>query len=69
MDGPVDDCGRGPEKYRSRRWLLTLLVLLVATLLVLTDRLDGGAWVTVALAALGMYGAMDFGDRKLNAGH
>jgi hypothetical protein len=42
-------------KYGSRKFLLTLLIVLLATGLRWFDLIDGGMWVTVVSLALTVY--------------
>lgn len=42
-------------KYGSRKFLLTLLIVLLATGLRLLSLIDGGMWVTVVSLALTIY--------------
>ena len=42
-------------KYGSRKFLLTLLIVLLATGLCLLSLIDGGMWVTVVSLALTIY--------------
>lgn len=41
--------------YLSRKFLLTLLIVLLGTLLRWFDMVDGGMWVTVVSLALTVY--------------
>ena len=42
-------------KYGSRKFLLTLLIVLLATVLRWFELIDGGMWVTVVSLALTVY--------------
>jgi hypothetical protein len=42
-------------RYLSRKFLLTLLIVLLSTLLRWFDLVDGGMWVTVVSLALTVY--------------
>ena len=43
------------SRYGSRKFLLTLLIVLLATGLRVFDMVDGGMWVTVVSLALTIY--------------
>lgn len=52
------------NKYGSRKFGLTMGVCLAATLLVLGDHITGGNWVTVVIAALGLYKYANVQEKK-----
>lgn len=43
-------------KFRSRRWLLAVGVECKASAFLVFGLIDGGQWMAVSLAVLGMYG-------------
>jgi len=43
------------DKYRSRKFRLTIVVLLLASSFLLLGKLTGDQWVTVTIATLGLY--------------
>jgi hypothetical protein len=43
------------QRYFSRKFILTLLVIILATLLLLFTFIESSMWVTVCLASLAFY--------------
>ena len=44
------------ERLYSRKFILTVVILLIATVALFTDVLAGAEWVTVSTLVLGIYG-------------
>lgn len=55
-------------KYGSRKFLLSLLVILAATALRAFNLLEGGQWVTVVGAALSVYALGNVSQKALVKG-
>lgn len=51
-------------RYLSRKFLLTLLIVLLATFLCVMGLIDGGMWVTVVSLALTTYSAANVAQKK-----
>jgi hypothetical protein len=53
------------NRYGSRKFLLALLVVLLATGLRVFDLIDGGMWVTVVSLALTLYLGANVAQKKV----
>ena len=51
-------------RYLSRKFLLTLLIVLLGTLLRWFEMVDGGMWVTVVSLALTVYVGGNVAEKK-----
>ena len=54
-------------RYLSRKFLLTLLIVLLATVLCFVALIDGGMWVTVVSLSLTTYSAANVAQKKVQA--
>ena len=54
-------------RYLSRKFLLTLLIVLLATGLRAFNMVDGGMWVTVVSLALTIYVGGNLAQKKVQA--
>lgn len=54
-------------RYLSRKFLLTLLIVLLATGLRAFNMVDGGMWVTVVSLALTIYVGGNVAQKKVQA--
>ncbi len=52
-------------RYLSRKFLLTLLIVLLATVLCFVALIDGGMWVTVVSLSLTTYSAANVAQKKV----
>lgn len=53
-------------KYRSRKFLLAAFFTLAGTAALYLGKLSGGEWISLAGLIVGLYGASDVADQKLN---
>lgn len=53
------------SRYSSRKFLLTLLVVLLATALRAFGLIDGGMWVTIASLSLTLYLGANVAQKKV----
>lgn len=53
-------------KYRSRKFILAGFFTLTGTVALFLGGLSGGEWIALATVVLGLYGAADVTDQKLN---
>lgn len=56
------------NKYGSRKFGLTVGIVLLATGLVIGKLLSGSLWVTVIIAALGLYKFANVQEKKNDSG-
>lgn len=49
----------------KRKFALSIAIILLSAVMVFTGKLDGGAWVTIATLALGLYAAANVADKRL----
>ena len=54
-------------RYLSRKFFLTLLIVLLGTALRWFDMIDGGMWVTVVSLALTIYVGGNVAQKKVQA--
>jgi len=54
------------EKYRSRKFGLTIAAIVLASIFLITSKIDAGTWSTVIIFALGMYKAANVAESKNN---
>jgi len=52
------------EKFKSRKFNLTLLILLLASIFLAVEKLSGGEWIVVVVAVLGMYKVANVSEHK-----
>lgn len=52
-------------RYLSRKFLLTLLIVFLATVLCFVALIDGGMWVTVVSLSLTTYSAANVAQKKV----
>jgi len=52
------------DKYRSRKFALTLLTMSLASLFLGMGMVNEGTWMTVMLAGLGMYATSNVMEKK-----
>lgn len=52
-------------RYLSRKFLLTLLIVFLATVLCFVALIDGGMWVTVVSLSLTTYSAANVVQKKV----
>lgn len=53
---------------KSRKFIMSVSILLLATLLLAVKLLDADNWVTIAVATLATYGAGNVGEHFANRG-
>lgn len=53
-------------KYRSRKFLLAAFFTGTGMIALFTGHLTGGEWISLAGLIVGLYGASDVADQKLN---
>lgn len=51
------------DKYRSRKFRITCVLIAVASLALFLDKLSGSEFVTLATFILGIYGAANVGEK------
>lgn len=49
----------------KRKFILSSAIVVFSAIMVFAGKLDGGAWVTIATLALGLYAASNVVDKKL----
>ena len=52
------------NKFKSRKFGLTILILTLASLFLYIDKLTGGEWITICTLVLGMYKAANIVEGK-----
>jgi len=52
------------DKFRSRKFALTISALIMASVFLYIGKLAGSEWVTVVIFTLGLYGAANVMEKK-----
>lgn len=50
--------------FQSRKFLLTILILSLASLFLYLGKLSGGEWITLSTLIMGMYKAANVTEKK-----
>ena len=51
-------------KFKSRKFQLTLLVLILSSIFLTVSKLTGGEWITITTLVLGMYKGANIMEHK-----
>lgn len=52
------------NKFLSRKFILTIVVMIAATLMLSLNKIDGNMFITVMMASAGMYKVANTLDKK-----
>lgn len=53
------------DKFRSRKFALAMIAMVVSSLAVLAGKMDGGSYVGALAVILGLYGAANVGEKAV----
>lgn len=57
------------NKMKSRKWILTLVIISIATVLSIIGKMSGSDWVMAATIAAGIYEGANVAQKKMTGGN